>query len=58
MAIAGLPFQSSVACSNACAMRSTPKSSQLRLTIWIPTGSLSSVKLAGTEIAGCREMVM
>src|SRR5437016_5223472 len=41
-----------VACSNACAICRTLKSSLLRPTICTPTGSPSGVKPPGTEAAG------
>ena len=43
--------------SKAWAARSTVTSSKRRPTIWRPTGSLSAVKPAGTEQAGCPVML-
>ena len=40
------------ACSNACAICSSPQSSRWRATICRPTGSPSAVNPHGTEIAG------
>ncbi len=47
-----------VAPSNAWASWSTGTSARCRPTIWIPTGSPSGVNPAGTEIAGCRVVVI
>lgn len=47
-----------VACSKACAICNTPKSSRCRPTICTPTGTPSGVNPHGTEIAGCPVTVM
>src|SRR2546425_964947 len=47
-----------VACSKAWAIRRTPRSSQYRPTIWMPTGNPSEVKPAGTEMAGRKVTVI
>jgi len=51
-AIAGCFLPKPVACSKACAICSTLKSSLFRPTIWTPTGSPSAVNPPGTEAAG------
>src|SRR5712692_4846209 len=51
-AMAGCFLPKPVACSNACAICRTLKSSLLRPTICTPTGSPSGVKPPGTEAAG------
>src|SRR5260370_12842274 len=51
-AMSGCFLPKPVACSNACAICRTLKSSLLRPTIWTPTGSPSGVKPPGTEAAG------
>ena len=51
-AIPGRFFPNPVACSNACAICSTLKSSLFRPTISTPTGSPSAVNPPGTDAAG------
>src|ERR1700687_6081523 len=51
-AMAGCFLPKPVACSNACAIGRTLKSSLLRPTICTPTGSPSGVNPPGTEAAG------
>ena len=57
-AIAGRFFPKPVACSNAWAICSTPRSSRYRPTIWMPTGRPSGVKPAGTDAAGRNVVVI